>query len=69
MCPDISFYQYQISFKLVKGIWSEGQLKYVTVGIPVGTDGSFTLSAEGFYTLYLQTQSRISYRTLLYAAN
>ena len=55
--------------KRVKGIWSEGQLKYVTVGIPVGTDGSFTLSAEGFYTLYLQTQSRISYRTLLYAAN
>lgn len=55
--------------KLVKGIWSEGQLKYVTVGIPVGTDGSFTLSAEGFYTLYLQTQSRISYRTMLYAAN
>ena len=55
--------------KLVKGIWSEGQLKYVTVGMPVAADGSFTISSEGFYTLYILTQSRMSYRTLLYAAN
>ncbi len=55
--------------KLVKGIWSEGQLKYVTGGISVGAGGSFTLSAEGYYTLYILTQSRMSYRTLLYAAN
>ena len=55
--------------KLVKGIWSEGQLKYVTVGVPVEPDGSFNLSGTGFYTLYILTQSRMSYRTLLYAAN
>ena len=55
--------------KLVKGIWSEGQLKYVTVGMPVAADGSFTISGEGFYTLYILTQSRMSYRTLLYTAN
>ncbi len=54
---------------LVKGIWSEGQIKYVTTGIPVGDDGSFTLSAGGYYTLYILTQSRMGYRTLLYASN
>ena len=57
------------TIKLVKGIWSEGQLKYVVEGIAVAEDGSFTLPGIGFYTLYILTQSRVSYRTLLYADN
>ena len=56
--------------KLVKGIWSEGQLKYAGAGIAIDPDdGSFTLATSGFYTLYILTQSRVSYRTLLYADN
>nr|MCR4804391.1 DUF5011 domain-containing protein [Clostridia bacterium] len=52
---------------LVKGRWSEGQLKLVDEGLAVDESGWFDLDAEGFYTLYILTQSRQSYRTLLYA--
>jgi hypothetical protein len=52
---------------LVRGIWSEGQLKRVSEGIAVDDGGNFTLDEAGFYTLYILTQSRQSYRTLLYA--
>ena len=55
--------------KLARGLWSGGQIKYVVVDIPVGADGKFTLPSSGFYTLYILTQSRVSYRTLLYAGN
>ena len=57
------------SLKLVKGIWSSGQMKRVSGGITVGADGSFTVPAAGFYTLYITTQSRQTYRTLLYVEN
>jgi hypothetical protein len=53
--------------KLVKGIWAEGQLKRVSSGVEIAADGTFELSGEGFYTLYITTQSRQTYRTLLYA--
>jgi hypothetical protein len=56
-----------LTIVLVKGRWSEGQLKLVDEGIAVDEDGWFNLDAEGFYTLYILTQSRQSYRTLLYA--
>ncbi len=50
--------------KIVSGIYSEGQLKRVQSEIIV-TDGVFTTSAEGFYTLHIITQSRQTYRTLI----
>lgn len=50
---------------LVRGVWSAGQIKRATGGIRVGADGSFTLEAPGFYTLYIITQSRQTYRALL----
>ncbi|MCR4771642.1 MAG: hypothetical protein K5855_04960 [Oscillospiraceae bacterium] len=55
--------------QLVKGNWSAGQMKRASGGIAVEEDGSFTLSAAGFYTLYITTQSRQTYRTLLYVEN
>lgn len=54
------------TLKLVKGLYSSGQMKRVSGGVEVGEDGSFTLENAGFYTLYLTTQSRQTYRTLLY---
>ena len=57
------------TLKLVKSIWSSGQMKRVSGGITVGADGSFTIDAAGFYTLYIVTQSRQTYRTLLYVEN
>ena len=53
----------------MKGIWSEGQLKRAGNGIAVAADGSFTLPTAGFYTIYIVSQSRQSYLTLLYAEN
>ena len=57
------------SLKLVKGIWSSGQMKRATKCISVGEDGSFTVDIAGFYTVYIVTQSRQTYRTLLYVEN
>ena len=57
------------SLKLVKGIWSSGQMKRATKCISVGEDGSFTVDTVGFYTVYIVTQSRQTYRTLLYVEN
>lgn len=57
------------TLKLVKGIWSSGQMKRVSGGIAVGADGSFSITATGFYTIYITTQSRQTYRTLLYVEN
>ncbi|MBR6366061.1 MAG: hypothetical protein IKS10_08220 [Lachnospiraceae bacterium] len=57
------------SLKLVKGIWSSGQMKRATKCISVGEDGSFTVDTAGFYTVYIVTQSRQTYRTLLYVEN
>ncbi|MBR5657839.1 MAG: hypothetical protein IKX10_00395 [Lachnospiraceae bacterium] len=57
------------TLKLVKGIWSSGQMKRASSDIPVGEDGSFTVDTEGFYTVYIVTQSRQTYRTLLYVEN
>lgn len=57
------------SLKIVRGIYSAGQMKRVSVDVPIGADGTFTLEDEGFYTLYILTQSRQTYRTLLHAEN
>jgi len=57
------------TLKLIKGIWSSGQMKRASGGIAVAADGSFTVTATGFYTLYITTQSRQTYRTLLYVEN
>ncbi|MBO4477705.1 MAG: hypothetical protein J5757_05195 [Lachnospiraceae bacterium] len=57
------------TLKIVKGIWSSGQMKRASAGIPVGEDGSFTVDTAGFYTVYIVTQSRQTYRTLLYVEN
>ena len=57
------------TIKLVRGIWSEGQLKRVSGEIEVAADGSFTLNTPGFYTLYILTQSRQSYLILLHVEN
>lgn len=57
------------SLKLVKGIWSSGQMKRASTSIPIGEDGSFTVETAGFYTVFIVTQSRQTYRTLLYVEN
>lgn len=57
------------TLKLIKGIWSSGQTKRASSSIAVGTDGSFTITAPGVYTLYITTQSRQTYRTLIYVEN
>lgn len=54
------------TIKICNGIRSEGQMKYYSSTVPVDSEGNFTLSGKGFYTLYINTQSRQSYRTLLY---
>lgn len=54
------------TIKICNGIRSEGQMKYYSSTVPVDSEGNFTLSGKGFYTLYITTQSRQSYRTLLY---
>ena len=43
-----------------------GGFASAVIRVEVGEDGSFTLENAGFYTLYLTTQSRQTYRTLLY---
>lgn len=53
--------------KLVPGIWSEGQLKLAESGVAITSGGSFSLDTPGYYTLYIVTQSRQSYRMLLHA--
>ena len=55
------------TLKLIEGMWSEGQMKRVTeeMSIPVDSDGKFTLTSYNAYTLYIVTQSRQTYRTLL----
>jgi hypothetical protein len=56
--------------QLVRGIYSTGQMKRVFrgTGIAVDSSGDFTLEGSGYYTLYITTQSRQTYRTLLYVA-
>jgi len=44
-----------------KGLRTEGQMKYGTV-----FDGSFTAAEDGFYTIYVVTQSRASFLTHIY---
>jgi hypothetical protein len=53
--------------KLVRGLWSAGQMKRTSGEIEIGEDGSFTIEDAGFYTLYITTQSRHTFRTLIYA--
>ncbi|MBQ7600402.1 MAG: hypothetical protein IJU57_07030 [Clostridia bacterium] len=55
--------------KLIRGIWSVGQMKYVNESVAVNDDGTFTLTGEGFYTLYILTQSRVGYITTIYVEN
>ena len=57
------------TLKLIKGNWSSGQIKRVSAGIAVNADGSFTVVSPGLYTLYITTQSRQTYRALLYVEN
>ncbi len=52
--------------KLAKGLYSIGQMKRVDGSIEVDADGNFTIETPGFYTLFITTQSRQTYRTLLY---
>ena len=52
--------------KLRRGICTAGQMKYFPGTVPIGGDGGFTLTEQGFYTLYIVTQSRASYLTILY---
>jgi hypothetical protein len=51
---------------VVKGLYSKGQMKVFHEGIDIGEDGSIELTQKGFYTVLLTTQSRQTYRTLLY---
>ncbi len=53
------------TLQLVRGTLTAGQMKSAGSGFPVEADGSFTLSG-GFYTLYLVTQSRMTYRTTIF---
>lgn len=52
--------------KICKGLLTEGQAKYFPSAVSVDSGGKFTIEAKGFYTVYIITQSRQSYRTLLY---
>ncbi len=52
--------------QLINGIRSVGQMKRVSDAFPVGADGKFTLNSAGFYTMLITTQSRQTYRILLY---
>lgn len=54
------------TLKIRRGIVTVGQMKYYASTVPVAADGGFTVSKEGFYTVYIVTQSRQSVRTLLY---
>ncbi|NLN83330.1 MAG: hypothetical protein GX138_03090, partial [Firmicutes bacterium] len=54
------------TIKITQGIRSEGQMKYYNSTVPVDAQDKITLNQTGFYTLYITTQSRQSYRTLLY---
>ena len=51
---------------VVKGLYSRGQMKVFHEGLDIGEDGSVQLTQKGFYTVLLTTQSRQTYRTLLY---
>lgn len=50
---------------LRRGIWSAGQMKGSAVLTP-DAGGGFTLDSAGYYTLYIVTQSRQTFRVLLY---
>ena len=53
-----------------RGIYATGQMKYRGDGSEtVASDGSFTLTEAGYYTLILTTQSRQTIRVLLYVEN
>ena len=51
---------------LSRGIKSEGQMKTDYTIIQPDTNGSFTVSSSGFYTLYIVTQSRKTFITKIY---
>lgn len=55
--------------KLARGILSDGQMKRIPGFTELDDAGSFTISIPGFYTLYITTQSRQTYRTLIYVEN
>ena len=57
--------QEPFTVKLSRGILSEGQMKSSPHSVEVNEDGSFTLTATGFYTMYILSQSRVSYLTLI----
>ena len=57
------------TLKLAKGIWSSGQMKRIQETITVGPDGSVTLDEADFYTLFVITQSRKAFRTMLNVIN
>ncbi len=52
--------------KIKKGMCTEAQMKYYLSGVVIDNNGQFTLTESGFYTVYVITQSRQSFRTLLY---
>lgn len=51
---------------LSRGIKTEGQMKKDYTIIKPDATGSFTVSSDGFYTLYIVTQSRQTYLTKIY---
>ncbi|MBQ4371402.1 MAG: hypothetical protein II803_03210, partial [Firmicutes bacterium] len=52
--------------QVVKGKYARGQMKSFHEGIEIAADGSIELTRGGFYTVLVTTQSRQTYRTLLY---
>ncbi len=55
------------AIKARSGILSEGQMKYMSgSSISFAADGKFSVSAGGYYTLLVTTQSRQTVRILLY---
>lgn len=55
------------TIKARKGLYSLGQMKYLSGNsLTFGADGTFTVTASGYYTLLITTQSRQTIRILLY---
>ena len=53
------------TLKITKGIATTGQMKYEESDVVVEEDGTFSID-PGFYTLVVTTQSRKTFRTILY---
>ena len=53
------------TIKISKGISSIGQMKFKRADVLIGSDGKFTIT-PGFYTVSVTTQSRKTFRAILY---